>query len=99
MYFILKITRLFDLVSKAFMPNNNKVVSNGGNRVDKIVKILFKFKNLKNIKFKILIRITIKVIREFIFLIFNVKEVFNYLQQIFIKVSIFQYFSNPKYHI
>lgn len=50
-----------------FKINNNKVVKFDNSRANKIVKNLFKSKNSKNIKFKILIYTNIQIIGKFNF--------------------------------
>lgn len=64
-----------------------------------MAKILSKPKNLKNAKFGSLIYLlSIGAIKNFIFLTFITKKVFNYLKQVFIKVFILLDF-NSKYYI
>lgn len=74
--------------------NNKKIVQNDNNKVDKIVKNLSKFKELKNNQSNNLTYISnIKAMKKSIFLIFNINKIFNCLKQIFIKAFIFQYFN------
>lgn len=76
------------LALKAFKANNNKIVE-VGSKPNKTIKNLFKAKSLKNTKSEITTYINIKTIRELMFLTFGTKKTFNYLQQTFIKASIF----------
>lgn len=88
---MLKTTRLSKiLIQKIFKANNNKVVKVVvNNKIDKRVKNLFNSKKLKNNKFRNLSNIlNIRVTRDFTFLNFGVKETFDYLKQVFIKVLI-----------
>lgn len=78
--------KLLNLALKIFRTNNNKIVKSGNSRANKIARNLFQFKKLKNNKSKNLIYI--EVIRELIFLISDIKKIFNYLRQIFIKTLI-----------
>lgn len=74
--------------------NNKKIVQNDNNKVDKIVKNLSKFKELKNNQSNNLTYISnIKAMKKSIFLIFNINKIFNCLKQIFIIAFIFQYFN------
>lgn len=86
---LLKITELSELTSKAFKTNNNEVVEVDSNRTDKIAIKLFKSKNSKNTKSKLLMCINIGATRKLIFLTLNTKVAFNRLKQAFIKVLIF----------
>ena len=87
------------MVLKTLEINNNKVVKEvNDDKTDKIIKNLFKFKKLKNNKFRNLAYISnIRTIIKFIFLIFDAKKTFNYLKQVLIKVLIFQYFNLENY--
>lgn len=65
---------------KIFNANSNEIVKSNGNRVNKIIKNFFKFKNLKNNKFKNLIYISnIRAIKKYIILISNIKDAFKFL--------------------
>lgn len=82
----MKTIKLFKiLASKTLNTNNNKIVGIG-DRADKIFKTLFKFKKLKNKKFKNLIYI--RAIKKFIILIPSTGKVFICLKQAFIKVLV-----------
>ena len=67
---------------KIFWVNNNKIVKSvSSSKANEIIRNLFKFKKLKNNKFKNLIYIlNIKVIEKPSFLTFNTKKNFNYLK-------------------
>ena len=73
---------------------NNKIVTSDDSKANKIVVNLFK----NNKSRKLTDMPNIRAIKKFIFLIPNTKKVFNYLQLVFIKTLIFQYF-NLKIHI
>lgn len=64
--------------SKKFKVENYKIIRVDINRVEKSIKILSIFKNLKNTKFKI--KTYIKTWKDLIFLISNNKLVFSYLK-------------------
>ena len=70
------------MAQKAFKANNNKIVSSDSRGNKTIINL---FKNLTCMP-------NIRAIKKLIFLIFNLKKIFNYLRQAFIKVLIFQYF-------
>ena len=73
------------MAPKVFKANNKKVVSSDGNRANELVINLS-----KNNKFRNSMHMPdIKAIREPIFLISNIKKVFNY-----INISVYQSF-NP----
>lgn len=95
---ILKITgSLKKSGSKKSKTDNNKVVrGGGGGKIDEIVVDLSKFKKLKNNKSEN--STCIRAIRELIFLIFDIKNAYNWLNQVFIKVLILKYF-NIKHYI
>lgn len=67
---------------KAFTINNNKIVKDGGSKINKMFKNLSKFKNLKNKKSKNLIYI--KAIKKPIFLTFITRKALNFLKKAFI---------------
>ena len=70
-------TRLFNLNSKLFRDNNNKIIKN-----DKTNKIVINsFKNSTDMP-------NIGAIGELIFLTFNAKKLFNHLKQALIKALI-----------
>lgn len=77
---ILKITRLSNkLILKTFKIDNNKIVKGDNNKTNKIIIDLSKSKKLKNNNFEILMYVAnIRVIEILIFLILNIKKVFNY---------------------
>ena len=85
---------LLDLALKTFRADDNKVVGVGG-RANKMFKILFRAKNLKNKKFKN--GTYIKAVEKLFFLIFDAKKAFNHFWQAFIKASILQYFDLKSY--
>lgn len=58
--------------------NNNKVIR-VGDRANKTIKNLSKFKKSKNEKSKILIYTDIRATKKLIFLIFSIKKAFNRL--------------------
>ena len=73
---------------KAFKAGNNKVVKSD-NRANKTIINFSKSNKLKNNKSKNLTYIlNIKITKKPIFLTFNIKKIFNYLQQAFIKALI-----------
>ena len=84
-----KKTRLLkNLALKIFKANNNKVIRGNSNKANKIITNLSN--KSKNDKFRNLIYMpNIRAIKKLTFLTFNVKKVFNYLKQVFIKTSIF----------
>ena len=97
---MLKTTGSFDdLASKIFRADGNKVVKDGGSRVNKTVKNLSKSKKSKNKKSEILTRFSdIGAMGKPIFLILGASEALNHLKQAFIKAPILQHF-NPECHI
>lgn len=56
--------------------DNNKIVRGSSNKTDKLIKNLFKFKKLKNNKFKNLT--CIRAIEKSLFLTFGVKKTVNF---------------------
>lgn len=64
------------LALKIIWATNNKIIisNNNNNRINKIVKILFKSKKLENVNIKTLIYIIFKIIKEFIYLVFIIKK-------------------------
>ena len=94
---MLKTTRLSEeLALKAFKTDNNKVVGNDDNGVDKIVIGLSKFKNMKF--WKLTYVLNIGAIGKPNLLTPNNKKALNYLQLAFIKSPIYQHF-DPKSYI
>ena len=91
---LLKTTRLSDLASKVFKADDNKIVNDGGNRVNKTVVNLFKNKKSRNLMYIP----NIKVTKKPNFLTPNIKKVLNYKQLMFIKALILEYF-DLKSHI
>ena len=92
--FILKITRLFYLALKTFRADNDKIVEAGDSKTNEtIVNLSNKSKNkqFENQTY-------IKAIKKSICLTFNVKKIFNYLKQAFIKAPILWHF-DLKSHI
>ena len=77
------------MTPKALKTDENEIISNSGDRIYKTV--INSSKNLIHIPI-------IEAIEEFIFLIFNIKKILNYLKQAFIKVPILQHF-DLKSHI
>ena len=82
---LLKTTGLLNLNSKAFMANNNEIVNIDSCRANETVVNLFKNNKSRNLTYVLNIEAT----RKPIFQTSNIKKVFNYLKQVFIKASIF----------
>ena len=81
----MKITEWSNLALNIFKTDYDEVVSSGGNRANETVVNLS-----KNNKSKNLICIpNIRALEKFIFLIPNLKKIFNHLKQAFIKALIF----------
>lgn len=90
MTLILKTIKLFELVSKAFKADKNKVIRDSGDKINETAQNLSKTKKIKNAKSKISTHFSnMRAIKKLTFLIFSTKEVFNRLMQAFIKVLIF----------
>ena len=85
---MLKIVRLSNLALKTFKANNNKIVKVGDRTNETVVN------SIKNLIYVPNIRVT----KKSIFLILNIKKVFNHLKQALIKAWILQYF-DIKSHI
>ena len=81
------------MISKAFKINDNRVIGNGDSRANKIV--LNSSQNNKSKKSMYMPNI--KATKKPIFLTFNTKKTFNYLQLAFIKALIFQYSNLESY--
>ena len=76
------------MASKAFKANNNKIVNDGDDGVNKtVINLSNKSKNNKSKK--LIYMLNIEAIRKSTFLNLNGKKVFNYLRQIFIKTPIY----------
>ena len=89
---LLKIIWLLDLASKALRTDNNEVIRISDRTNKTIVNLS------KNKKFRNFICVSnIRAIREPNFLIFNTKNVFNYLWLVFIKATIPQNFDLENY--
>lgn len=89
MTLILKTIESFELVSKAFKANKNKVIRDSDDKINEMTQNLSKIKKLKNAKSKISTHFSnIRAIKKLTFLIFSIKEVFNRLIQAFMKVLI-----------
>ena len=85
---MLKIIRLLNLTSKAFKPDDNKVVSNENDKTNKI--IVNSFKNNKFRNWTCMPNIRAK--KKPIFLTSNTDKTFDRLNQAFINAPIFQHF-------
>lgn len=75
---MLKMTTLFKLILKTLQDINNEIIKVGDSGTNKMVKILFKFKTLKNTKSEI--KTYIETLGKFIFLTFDAKKTLNYLK-------------------
>ena len=81
----MKTIGLLNLAQKIFKANNNKSINSSDSKINETVINLFK----NNKSRKSIYVPNIRIIRKLIFLIFDAKKIFNYLQLAFIKVSIF----------
>ena len=72
------------MASKTFKANDNKNVGSDDNRANKTIINLSK----NNKTQKLTYMSSIKVTKEYTFLIFNTKKIFNHLKQAFIKALI-----------
>ena len=73
--FLLKIIGLLNLALKVFGANDNKIINSNNGRINKIVVNLSKNEKSRNLTYVPKIR----AITKLIFLILNIKKVFNHL--------------------